>query len=290
MPDPAADAAPTRGGRRPSPGLWVAAVAEVTVAFVVAAILFTNHNASSPMSNSDMAGMEDASSQPVQIHWHTTTFVFIALVTAMLTWWLLTRARIPAVIAAVGLVAVGASGEVRAMAVQSHLVAMAALEALLVAAPLLFVAALRPPPSRATASRTPAWAALVIFAVTLNSGLLIALHLPAIHARAMDLATVPLWLAPLVVSVGLAYWAAILLTSQHVGPRLRRGAVVVGQEVAAILGLAVLIRPFPYMHHTNPLGLSPTVDQRLGGILMILACAAVAMPIAKRIAPQEHRN
>jgi Cytochrome c oxidase caa3 assembly factor (Caa3_CtaG) len=286
MAAPAADATRTAGGRRPSPGLLIAAVAEIAVAFVVATILFSSRNASSSMSRSDMADMRQS---PAQIHWQATTLALAAVTVVTLIWWLATRSRIPAVVAAVGLVAVGVSGEVRALALQSHLAAMATLEALLVAAPLLFIAALRPRQSSTAVSRSLLWAAAVVFAVTLNSALLIALHLPAIHDRGMDLATVPLWLAPLVILVGLAYWAAILLTSAHVEPRFRRGAMIVGQEVAAVLGLAVLIRPFPGMHHINPFGLSPAVDQRLGGILMFVACAAVAIPLAKRIAPQEHR-
>ncbi|TAM65256.1 hypothetical protein [Mycobacterium sp.] len=276
--------------RRPSPGLWLAASAEIAVALVVATILFSSRHASPPMSHSDMASMPDMSPKPVQIHWQATTLIFAALTVAALIWWLATRARIPAVVAAVGLIAVGASGEVRAMSVQSHLVAMAALEALLVAAPLLFIGALRPRQSSAAVSRSALWMAPVILAVALNSTLLIALHVPAVHDRGMDLAAVPLWLAPLVVSVGLVFWATILLTTRHVDPRVRRCAMIVGQEVAAILGLAVLIRPFPYMHHANPFGLSSAVDQRLGGILMFAACAAAAMPLAKRIAPQEHRT
>jgi Cytochrome c oxidase caa3 assembly factor (Caa3_CtaG) len=283
---PAAEATPKAGGRRPSPGLWVASAAEIAVAFVVATILFSSRNASSSMGHSDMAGM---SPPPAQIHWQGTTLVFAALTAGALIRWVATRSRIPAVVAAVGLVAVGASGEVRAMAVQSHLVAMAALEALLVAAPLLSIAALRPRRSSAALSRSPLWTAPLILAVILNSALLIALHLPAIHDRGMGMASVPLWLASFVVLIGLVYWAAILLSYGHIEPRVRRGALIVGQEVAAILGLAVLIKPLPYMHHPNPFGLSSAVDQRLGGILMFAACAAVAMPLAKRIAPREHR-
>jgi cytochrome c oxidase assembly factor CtaG len=286
---PAAEATRKAGGRRPSPALWVASAAEIAVAFVVATILFSSHGASTPMSHSDMAGMPGMSPRPVQIHWQAPTLVFAALTAAALIWWLSTRARVPAVVAGIGLIAVGASGEVRAMAVQSHLVAMAALEALLVGAPLLFIAALRPRQSSAVSSRSLLWTATLIFAVALNSTLLIALHLPAIHDRGMGLATVPLWLAFVAVLVGLAYWAAILLTTRHIESRVRRDAMIVGQEVAAILGLAILIRPFPYMHHTNPFGLSSAVDQRLGGIVMFAACAAVAIPLAKRIAPQEHR-
>jgi len=211
----------------------------------------------------------------------------------MLVWWLVARARIPAVLTAAGLVGLGVSGPVRAMAVQSHLVAMTVLDALLVGVPLLIIATLPRRPATTTGSgQSRVWTGWVIGAVALNSVLLIALHLPAFHRRGAHLDMVPLWLTLLVVLIGLSYWAAIILTAGRVRPALRRGALVIGQEVAAILGLAALLGPDPHMHHTNPLGLPPTVDQRLGGILMLATCAAVTLPLAKYIEqqpfPMEH--
>lgn len=225
--------------------------------------------------------------QPAQIHWHITTLAVAVLSAAMLAWWLTTRARVPAVIAAAGLIEVCVSDEVRVMAIASHLVAMAALEGLLVAAPLLLVAAL---PRRSRPAVSSLWTAGVVVAVMLNSALLIALHLPAVHDRGMDLASVPLWLTGLALVIGLGYWAAILLTAGRVRSAVRRGALVIGQEVAAILGLAALIRPSPAMRHADPLGLSPVTDQRVGGLLMLITCAAVTLPLAKRLEAQQLRS
>ena len=59
----------------------------------------------------------------------------------------------------------------------------------------------------------------------------------------MQLGTVPVWLGLLVLAVGIAYWSAILVTAGRVRPALRRGALIVGQEVGAILGLATLMGP-----------------------------------------------
>ena len=151
-------------------------------------------------------------------------------------------------------------------------------------------------PSRTRSGHDPVphsrlWSAWVVIAVALNSALLVALHLPAVHSRGAELDMVPLWLALVVVVVGLSYWAAILVTAGRVPSAVRRGALIIGQEVAAILGLAALIRPSAYMHHTNAFGLAPAVDQRLGGVLMLVTCAAVTLPLAKRLElPQSPRQ
>ena len=66
--------------------------------------------------------------------------------------------------------------------------------------------------------------AAVILAVLLNSALLIALHLPAVHDRGMQLGTVPLWLGLLVLAVGIAYWSAILVAVRVVTELQRASA------------------------------------------------------------------
>jgi len=277
--------APTVSDRRLSPGVWVAAIAEVAVAFVVATIILRTGHSSSLPDMPDMPGMEP---QAAHIHWQATTIVAAVVTAAALAWWAATRARVASVLAAAGLVGIGASDEVRTLSLQSHLVAMATREALLVAAPLLLIAA-APPRSGAVGSRSAIWTAFVVSAVAMNSALLIALHLPAVHDRGMNLASVPLWLAAVVAVVGLSYWAAILLTAGRVAPAVRRGALIIGQEVAAILGLAALIHPTS-LHPASTLGLSPAVDGRLGGILMLITCAAVTLPLAKRPTLQQLRT
>ena len=285
-----ADVAPVDGGQRLSPGLWIAAAIEIAVAVAVSAIIVRTGRASQAtgQSESGMASMHSHHSAAIQ--WHAGTLVAAALTATMVIWWVRTRARLAAVLGAACLIGLGASDSMRTMAVHSHLAGMAALETLFVAVPLLLIAALPRQTPNAGASRSPAWTAWVVLAVVLNSALLIALHLPAIHDRGVHLGRAPLWLAFLVVAVGLGYWSAILITAGRVGPALRRGALVVGQEVGAILGLATLLGSDPRPHHTTMWGLSASLDHRLGGVLMLITCAAVTLPLAKRLEQQRLRT
>ena len=283
----AADATPVDHTPRPSPGVWIAAAAEIAVALGVATLMLKSGDTGSAAEH-DMPGMTGMPPSPSpQFGWQPSLLIVAGCTAAVLIWWLATRARVPAILAAAGLAFLGTSQTVRVMALQSHLVAMAALEALLVAVPLLLIAALRRVQPTAGSGHSRPWTAGVIIAVVLNSGLLMVLHSPAVHSRGADLDMVPLWLALLAVAIGLSYWAAILVTAGRVPPGVRRGALILGQEVAAILGLAALLRPSVHLHHINPLGLSPTVDQRLGGVLMLVTCAAVTLPLAKRLEQQK---
>ncbi len=285
-----ADVAPVGAGRHLSPGLWIAAAIEIGVAVGVSVIIVRTGQ-SSPAADPSEQGMGSMHpTHPAGIPWPAGTLALAVLMAATLTWWLATRARVPAILTAAGLVGLGASVSVRMVAVQSHVAGMAALEALMVAVPLLLVAVL---PGRAVGNgpgRSPVWTAWVVLAVICNCALLIALHLPAVHDRGARLAAVPLWLALLVVAVGLNYWAAILITARRVEPGLRRGALIVGQEVGAILGLAILLGPGTRMHHTTVLGLPASLDQRLGGALMLMTCAAVTLPLLKRLESQQLRT
>jgi cytochrome c oxidase assembly factor CtaG len=267
---------PITGSQRLSPGLWIAAAIEIAVAIAVSAIILRVGVAPSAAghSDTDMTSME--SHRPMEIHWHAATLLTAGLTALVAAWWMTSRKRVPAILTAAGLVGLGLSDTVRTIAVQSHVIGMAALEVLFVAVPLLLIAAL--PRQTSAAGRSPLWTGWVILAVLLNSALLIALHLPAVHDRGMQLGTVPLWLGLLVLAVGIAYWSAILVTAGRVGPALRRGALIVGQEVGAILGLATL------------LGTGHDLDQRLGGAVMLATCAAVTLPLAKRLEKQQLRT
>lgn len=102
MPMPSADVTPMAAGRRLSPGLWIAAAAEIAVAFVIATIILGTDRGSSSASHADMPAI-----QPARIDWETTTLVLAAITAGQLIWWLATRARIAAVLAAVGLIVLG---------------------------------------------------------------------------------------------------------------------------------------------------------------------------------------
>jgi len=287
---PAADATPRSSGQQLPAGVWIAAAVEVVVALAVGVILL--HSGDPPPSEArsmpDMVGMP-SSHHAAQIHWTAGNTAIVAFTGAMLVWWAFSRARVPAVLAAVGLVGVAVSDPIRTMSLQSHLVAMTALEALLVAAPLLVIAALRWEQAPVGIRRSGLWTAGVVIAVLLNSVFLIALHLPGIHGRGAHFTAVPLWVTGVAIVVGFAFWAPILVSGGHVAQTVRRGALIVGQEVAVILGLAALFVPSPHMHEPSPLGLSATLDQRLGGALMVLTCAAVTLPLIKRL-DNQHAN
>jgi hypothetical protein len=157
---------------------------------------------------------------------------------------------------------------------------MAVLEVLLVGVPLLLLSGWTPLTGRGRPISSTAW---VVCVAVLYSLLLVTLHLPSIHDRGASMDLLPWWLPMLVVITGIGYWTAILTTAGSVRLAVRRGALVIAQEVAFVLGLAALIAPSPAMQHTNLLGLSPTMDHRMGGLLMIVTCAAVALPLLKRL-------
>ncbi|MGV0643957.1 cytochrome c oxidase assembly protein [Mycolicibacterium sp. XJ2546] len=277
----AVEATSLTDNRPPWPRLWLAAGAEIGVAVVVAAILFGAAKTTS--SGDPHTGMHVHASP---ISWNAAVTVAAVVTAAAFTWWALTRDRIPAVLTAGGLVGLAVCEPVRAIALQSHLVGMVVLEALLVAVPLLLISTRRPRPATAP-TRSASWTSLVVVAVVLNSALLIGSHLPGVHSKAMALTAVPLWLIVLVIGVGTTYWAAILLTAGRVTTAVRLRALLIGQEVAAILGLAAVILPSPIMADHTVIGLSGITDQRLGGVVMLVTCAAVALPLARRLQPRQ---
>jgi len=284
------DVAKAGPSRAPSPGVWIAAAAEIAVALAIATLMLRTGDTAAT-SGHGAPGMADMRSPSVPgSGWDPVLFVAAGLTAAAMFWWLTTRARVAALLAAAGFVGIGTSETVRVMALHSHLVGMAALEALLVGVPLLLVATVRRDPPTSGSRNSRISTAVVLIAVTLNSALLIGLHLPAVHNRGAHLDIVPLRLVLLVVLTGLAYWGAILLTAGRVGPAMRRGALIIGQEVAAVLGLANVLRPSAHAHHHTALGLSPAMDQRLGGMLMLVACAAVTLPLAKHLERQRLRT
>ncbi|MDQ2638183.1 MAG: hypothetical protein M3Y83_15045 [Actinomycetota bacterium] len=278
---PAAEAISASDARRPWPRLWLAAGVEIGVAVLVAVVLFGSTKTTS--SGDSHSGMH-AHATPA--HWSPAMWAAAAVTAAVLLWWLLSRNRISAVLTAVGLVTLAGFEPVRVAALQSHLVGMVVLEILLVAIPLLLISTRQGRPTTVS-TRSPVWLALVAGAVVGYSALLIGLHLPGVHNNATALRGVPLWLVTLTLGAGIAYWAAILRTAGRVTTVARVRALIVGQEVAAILGLAAVILPSPIVAHDTVFGLSGVTDQRLGGVVMLLTCAAVTLPLARRLQPSQ---
>jgi hypothetical protein len=267
---------------RPAPLTWVIAVAELVAAFVVARLILHSSDAA-PMPamahHHDMGAMTMPMTMPAAaVSWQPLDIAALAAAGAAALWWLLRRSAVAAGVAAAALLAVSVSAPVRTLATGSHLIAMVALEVLMVLVPLLVVSVLPRPRGGLP------WTALAIGAAVLYAGLLIGIHLPAVHNSGITAA--PVWLPLVAALVGIGYWYGVLRTDTVVAPRTRRMVLVGAQEVAAFIGLLSLFGAWGTMDHDSPIGLPGAWDQRLGGLFMIATCAAVAIPIARRIRQQ----
>jgi hypothetical protein len=85
--------------------------------------------------------------------------------------------------------------------------------------------------------------------------------------------------------VGLCYWTAVLRTAGRVALKVRRAALLGAQELTAFVGLLAIFGALMPMNDASPLGIPQTWDQRLGGVLMLVICAVVVIPIARRLTP-----
>jgi hypothetical protein len=202
-----------------------------------------------------------------QIHWGWVEYGSLVVAVAALGWWLVRREASAAIVSAAALAGLASSPAVRGLAAQSHLIAMVALELLMVACPLLLLRT-RPRPSVARAARSSGWMVFAVAAAVLYGGLLIVIHLPAVHRHG---AAAPLWLAPAALAIGVAYWFGVLCTADNMTTRARRVLLLGAQEVAAFIGLLSLF--------------GATWDQRLGGLFMMATCTAVTRPLVRRLQP-----
>jgi hypothetical protein len=252
------------GPARPTSGLWLAAAAEISVAVAVGVLVLAGR--------ADGAG-PPAAHHPVQMHWSAALFGSAALAIFAMIWWAVTRAWPPAVLAALGLLGAVSSAPVRTLALHSHLVAMAALEILLVAVPLLLFAAARHAKVPPLPGRSSTWTLALVAVAALYGLLFVLVHLPAVHRSSSGMSTVPLWAVALAGVIGVAYWVAILSSAGRVTLAVRRTALLLSQEVAAIIALATLL-------------FSTTADQLLGAALMLITCAAVTLPLLRRFDKQ----
>jgi len=266
--------------QRPSAGTWILAAVELVAAALIAWLLIARSGDSA--SHQHMAGTDMADTVSSVASWGWPEFVAGLLAVAAVLWWLASRYPIAALVAGAALVGLTCLSTVRILAVQSHLFAMVALELLLVAAPLLLLAAVKTPPRHSTPRDWGGGATVLAVAAALAYvGLLIGVHLPGVHRAAAEEGIAPLWFVVLALAVGVCYWAAVLRTGARV-PRVVRLAILLGaQEVAAFIGLLSLFGAWAPMGHAHLLGLSAGWDQRLGGVFMMATCAAVAIPVAR---------
>jgi len=250
---------------RPAAKTWLLAALELIAALVVARLLVGPQHPPTPCHHHHhgMAGMPKP---PVPLaHWGWFEVLSLGLAGAALGWWLLRREAGPAIVSAAALAVFAGSPAVRVLASHSHLIAMVSLELLMVACPLLLLRT-RPRPSVARPARSSGWMVFAVAAAVLYAGLLISIHLPAVHRHG---AAAPLWLAPAALAIGAAYWFGVLCTADRLTTRARRALLLGAQEVAAFIGLLSLF--------------GATWDQRLGGLFMMATCAAVVVPLARKI-------
>ncbi|MCW2686106.1 MAG: hypothetical protein JWR37_996 [Mycobacterium sp.] len=270
---------------RPSAWTWLLAGLELIAALALARLIVWTDRAHAPgHTGHGMAGMPGMAAPPAPVaRWGSSEYASIGVAVVALGWWLLGRQAVAAIVAAAAVAVVAAPPAVRVLAAQSHLIAMVALELLMVIVPLLVLSAWRRPGDWAPA---PGWGGgWTLFAVgtgLLYSALLIVVHIPAVHHRGGELGSTPLWLAVVATAIGIGYWAGVLRTAGRVPTSIRRAVLLGAQEVAAFIGLLSLFGAWSGMGHDSPLGISAAWDQRLGGLFMMATCAAVTIPLIRR--------
>lgn len=253
--------------------VWVLAALELIVAFAVARLILA----------AGRPAMTEHHHLPA-IAWGWLDYAWIGLGGVAAGCWLLQRKTAAAVAAAAAIAVFAVSPAIRVLSSGSHLIAMVGLELVTVVFPLLVLAAsprVQARPGAQTWSR--GWTAFGVVAALLYAGLLVVIHLPAVHDRGAGLGAAPLWVAFAALAVGVAYWFGVLGTAGRVPAAIRRRLLLSAQELAAFIGLVSLFGGWGAMAHTTPLGISAAWDQRLGGLVMMATCAAVTIPLLRRI-------
>jgi hypothetical protein len=271
---------------RPSARTWLLTALELIAALTAARLIVWADRA--PVTGHDEHGMAEMPGTPesvaAAIPWSWVEYASLSVAVVALGWWLLRRQATAAIVAAGAVAVFAASPAVRGLASHSHLVAMVALELLIVACPLLILTAWPrlsdSPPARRWAG---GWTIFAVAGALLYAALLIVIHIPAVHRRGAEAGSVPPWVALVVLAIGLAYWFSVIRTADRVPTKTRRSLLIGAQEIAAFIGLLSLFGAWAVMTHTMPLGISAAWDQRLGGLFMMATCAAVAVPLLRTI-------
>jgi hypothetical protein len=269
----------------PSARTWIIAAVELIGAFVLARIMVWTDRPAGQHHEYGMTTMHGMPEMPVpQLHWTWPVCTAGVLALAAFLWWVWRGQAVIAVVGATAATIYMASHPVRMLAAQSHLIAMIVLEVQLVAVPLWIVTLL---PSAADTGRTgcrrAGWMLLAGGSALAYAALLIAIHLPGEHHHRGAGNVVPLWLAVAASTIGVAYWFGVLRTAAVLSLRVRRTSLLAAQEVAALVGLLSLFSAWGGPGPAGPLKISVAWDHALGGLVMMLTCAAVAIPIARRL-------
>jgi hypothetical protein len=263
----------------PSIRIWALAAVEVVGALILARIMLRTDPPANQHGHHDMpmparADPDAAWTWPVQLS------AAVAVVAAI--WWFARRNAAAAVVCAIAMTTCAASQPVRVLATQSHLIAMVVLEVLMVLVPLSLLTVL-PPVSSSTRTSSRGWSSLAIASALAYAALLIVIHVPAAHHRGAELGAAPLWVTLVAPLIGIGYWYGVLRTAAAVPTRTRRAVLLTAQEVAAFVGLLSLFGAWGATIHRTPIEIPDAWDQRLGGLVMMATCAAVAIPIVRRI-------
>ncbi|MDM3973425.1 hypothetical protein QRB36_04510 [Mycobacterium marseillense] len=275
----------------PSARTWIIAAAELVGALVLARILVWTDRPAGHRHEPGMApthGMAPMSDVPKpfapQAQWTWPVLTVGVLAIAAFIWWVSRRQIVVAVVGATAAIICMASHPVRVLAAQSHLVAMIVLEVQLVAVPLWILTVL---PSAADTGRRgcrrAGWMLLSGGSALAYAALLIAIHLPGGHHHGGARNVVPLWLAIAASIIGIVYWFGVLRTAAVLPLKIRRISLLAAQEIAALVGLLSLFGAWGVPGVAGPLKISVAWDQALGGLVMLVTCAAVAIPISRRL-------
>jgi hypothetical protein len=275
----------------PSTRTWVIAALELIGALVLARILVWTDRPAGQHQERGMAPMHGMSAMPgmadkpaPQPHWTWPLYIAGVAAAAAFIWWALRGQAVAAVVGATAVTICAASHPVRTLAGQSHLIAMIALEVLLVLVPLAVLTVL--PHAAATGPtgyRRAGWMVVAGGSALAYAVLLIAIHVPGVHHHGGAGNVAPLWLTITAPMIGIGYWSGVLRTTAVLPLRTRRASLIAVQEIAALVGLLSLFSAWGGAGHAGPLGISAAWDQALGGVVMLVTCAAVAIPIARRM-------
>jgi cytochrome c oxidase assembly factor CtaG len=174
---------------------------------------------------------------------------------------------------------------VRTAADESHVAFMAQLMLVLLAAPVLIVVARSSMPNVSVVPATVVRVGAPLAAVG-YVGVLYLWHLPRLHESAMTgTGGQPIELVSLAL-VGLVLWGLVLGDRRAELAGTRLAAVLVAAVPSGLLGLALILSPRPLLVGAMnlPWGISPLGDQRLSGIVMMIADLAFVVPLTGLVA------
>lgn len=182
----------------------------------------------------------------------------------------------------VAVVAGGMCGWLSKAAASSHLAMMAQVELLGTVGPVLLALAAAPMIRHRRAGPTATGPLLGLAGAVVWVGVLYWWHLPGAHAYSSVETAITRPVSLLL--AGLLLWGTCLGTiASATTYRSRFLHLLFAQEMAAVLGLALIISSSPLLGmHGGPL--SPIVDQRAAGLLMMAVDVAVAIPVLRWLA------